>query len=107
LHRIDMVEGTLAKAFGCRGGYIAASENVIDAMRSYAPGFIFTTALPPTVCAAATVTIRLPRSGTGLYRRQARVSRHPWPRRPAQRPPTVLNALYNKDVVLGRPGEHA
>ena len=93
LHRIDMVEGTLAKAFGCRGGYIAASENVIDAMRSYAPGFIFTAALPPMVCAAPTVAIRLPRSGTGLHRRQARVSRHPWPRRPAQRPNPVECAI--------------
>jgi 5-aminolevulinate synthase len=58
LHRIDVVEGTLAKAFGCLGGYIAASTNIIDAVRSYAPGFIFTTALPPAVCAAATAAVR-------------------------------------------------
>ena len=58
LHRIDVVEGTLAKAFGCFGGYVAASADIIDAVRSYASGFIFTTALPPAVCAAATAAIR-------------------------------------------------
>jgi 5-aminolevulinate synthase len=58
MSHVDIIEGTLAKAFGCLGGYIAACARICDAVRSYAPGFIFTTALPPAICAAACASIR-------------------------------------------------
>jgi 5-aminolevulinate synthase len=69
MERIDIIEGTLAKGFGVMGGYVAANRAIIDAIRSYAPEFIFTTALPPALCAAARASIEHLK-GNGLERQQ-------------------------------------
>ena len=65
MDRIDIIEGTLAKAYGVMGGYIAAHENVVDAIRSMAPGFIFTTSTCPVMAAGALKSVSKLRSDEG------------------------------------------
>jgi 5-aminolevulinate synthase len=64
--KVDIIQGTLAKAFGLIGGYVATSTNIVDFIRSYAPGFIFTTSLPPTICAGAVASIRYVKGASDL-----------------------------------------
>ena len=74
--RIDIIEGTLGKAFGCVGGYITGSSEICDFIRSFGSGFIFTTALPPAVAAAARTSIaHLKVSNTERLGQQTQVAR--------------------------------
>ena len=68
--RIDLINGTLAKAYGVLGGYIAASARVCDALRSYAPGFIFTSSLPPALAAGAAASVAFLKSAESLRQLQ-------------------------------------
>jgi 5-aminolevulinate synthase len=75
-HRIDVIEGTLGKAFGVVGGYITARAELIDFVRSFSSGFIFTTALPPACAAAAQTSVRhLKQSAQERTRQKANVAR--------------------------------
>ena len=75
MHRIDIVQGTLGKAFGVMGGYIAGSANLVDFVRSNGEAFIFTTSLPPTLAAGAMTSIRILKDDNSIRaRHQERAS---------------------------------
>ncbi len=79
--RIDVIEGTLAKGFGTLGGYITGDSAIIDAVRSYAPSFIFTTSLPPAIATAARTAVSILKRGEGAelrarHQRQSMLTKH-------------------------------
>ena len=98
---IDVIEGTLAKAFGCLGGYVAASANLVDAVRSYAPGFISTTALPPAICAAATAAIRHLKSSQSERTRQQECAARVKSALTAAGLPIMLSETHIVPVMVG------
>ena len=118
MHRLDVVQGTLAKAFGCLGGYIAGSAEMVDFVRSFASGFIFTTALPPHVAAGALASVRYLKTSNRERRihqdraalLKARLSRAGLPVMPSQShivPVLVGDAVLCKgasDALLDRHG---
>uniref|UniRef100_A0A8C5VEM1 5-aminolevulinate synthase, erythroid-specific, mitochondrial n=1 Tax=Microcebus murinus TaxID=30608 RepID=A0A8C5VEM1_MICMU len=71
MHKIDIISGTLGKAFGCVGGYIASTHDLVDMVRSYAAGFIFTTSLPPMVLSGALESVRVLKGEEGQALRRA------------------------------------
>ena len=101
MSRVDVVEGTLGKAFGVMGGYIAASANLCDMVRSFAAGFIFTTSLPPAVAAAAHAAVRHLKASTAerdRHRERARTLK----RRLAEAGiPVIANPSHIVPVTVG------
>lgn len=92
--QIDIIQGTFAKAFGCVGGYIAANAKLVDAIRSYASGFIFTTSLPPVVSSSILSNVRyLKESAKERQKLQERVSK-------------LKSALENNGIKIVKNNSH-
>jgi 5-aminolevulinate synthase len=101
--RVDIVNGTLAKGFGLVGGYIAAAAPIIEAVRSHAPGFIFTSSLPPAIAAGALASVRHVKADASgreaLHARAAEVKR----RLTAAGLPVLSNPSHIVPVMVGDP----
>ncbi|QFT63466.1 5-aminolevulinate synthase [Roseivivax sp. THAF30] len=103
MHRLDIINGTLAKAFGVMGGYIAASAKMCDAIRSYAPGFIFTTSLPPAVAAGAAASVahlKRDQARRDLHQTQAKILKT---RLKAMGLPIIDHGSHIVPVIVGDP----
>lgn len=103
MHRIDIINGTLAKAYGVMGGYIAASSKMCDAIRSYAPGFIFTTSLPPAVAAGAAASVRHLKTDNELRERHQTQARILKLRLKGMGLPIIDHGSHIVPVIVGNP----
>jgi 5-aminolevulinate synthase len=101
MDRIDIITGTLGKAYGCVGGYIAASAALVDTIRSLAPGFIFTTSLPPSVMAGARTAIEYQSRYQGDRRLQQLHTRAVKDRLNARGIPVIPNPSHIVPVLVG------
>lgn len=101
--RIDIINATLAKAYGVMGGYIAASEKMCDAIRSYAPGFIFTTSLPPAVAAGAAASVAHLKTDQGLRDSQQTQAKILKMRLKALGLPIIDHGTHIVPVIVGDP----
>jgi 5-aminolevulinate synthase len=103
MHRVDVINGTLAKGFGIMGGYIAASADICDAIRSYAPGFIFTTSLAPAIAAGAVASIRHLKASRGERDRHQERVRALKARLQAAGLPVMDNPSHIVPILVGDP----
>ena len=101
--KIDIINGTLAKAFGVMGGYIAASDKMCDAIRSYAPGFIFTTSLPPAVAAGAAASVAFLKTDQMLRTKHQAQARNLKVRLKALGLPIIDHGSHIIPVIVGDP----
>ncbi|WP_417721459.1 5-aminolevulinate synthase [Salipiger sp.] len=103
MHRIDIINGTLGKAFGVFGGYIAASFRMCDAVRSYAPGFIFTTSIPPAVAAGAAASIAHLKTDRALRERHQTQAKILKTRLKAMGLPIIDHGSHIVPLIVGDP----
>ncbi|CCF58423.1 hypothetical protein KAFR_0E02710 [Kazachstania africana CBS 2517] len=103
MDRVDMITGTLGKSFGTVGGYVAASQRLIDWVRSYAPNFIFTTTLPPSVMAGAATAIRYQRSNIDLRIQQQKHTKYLKDGLRRLDIPVIPNPSHIVPILIGNP----
>jgi 5-aminolevulinate synthase len=103
--RVTIIEGTLAKAFGVMGGYIAADSTIIDCVRSYAPGFIFTTSLSPVLVAGALASVRHLKQSSAERTAQQQAALQLKAKLDAAGLPVMLNETHIVPLLVGCPVE--